>query len=81
VRTTFGRRSRAFAAAIATLIGPDEILLALALVLIAAGCWKVWRPAAFLVPGFVLLWIAMPSREAFIARSPTVTKEKERRRA
>lgn len=77
-RTAFGQRSRAVGAAIAGVIGPDEILLGGALLLIAAGFWMVWRPGAFLVPGFALLWIALPSRAAFIVRPPA---EKERRKA
>lgn len=49
------------------MVGADEILLIVALVLVGAGCWQVWRPAGLIAPGLVLLWIAMPSRAAFIA--------------
>lgn len=62
------RACRAVFAAIASVIGPDEVLLATALVLLSMGCWLVWQPAAFLVPGVVLLWIALPSRVSFVVR-------------
>lgn len=63
------RRSlAAVASAIAGEIGRDEIYLASGLALIAAGCWLTWQPGAFLVPGATLVWIALPSRTAFIAR-------------
>jgi len=48
----------------------DELLLALALVLVTSGLWSVLGSAALTVPGGVLLWIVMPSRAAFIARPP-----------
>lgn len=63
------RRSLAtIAVAISSEIGRDEIYLAAGLALIAAGCWLTWRPGAFLLPGAVLVWIALPCRAAFIDR-------------
>lgn len=48
-------------------IGRDEIVLVLALGLVGYGCWLTpWRPAAFIVPGAVLLWMAVPPRKSFI---------------
>ena len=52
------------------IIGADEVLLALGLSSVAYGCWQVWEPAAWIVPGGVLIWIAMPVRRAFIERPP-----------
>ena len=46
-----------------------ELLLSVSLLLIASGFWYWWRPGSFLVPGVVLLWIAIPSRAGFIANS------------
>jgi hypothetical protein len=43
-----------------------ELLVALALVLLARGLLDVWRPGAYIVPGAVLLWIVLPTRRAFI---------------
>jgi hypothetical protein len=43
-------------------------MLLLALGLIAAGLWQVWRPGVYLVPGLVLLWIVLPPRRPFIER-------------
>lgn len=67
---TLYQRSAAFVAA---LFGPkglerEELLLIAALALIARGFWLSWRPGAYLVPGLVILWIALPSRASFVAR-------------
>lgn len=43
-----------------------ELLVALALVLLARGLLDVWRPGAYIVPGTVLLWIVLPTRRAFV---------------
>lgn len=51
----------------------DVILLVLALGLIAVGLWQCWRPGAFLVPGVVLLWIAVPARRPFVVRDSDLT--------
>lgn len=73
-------RSRRVVAAIATVIGPDEIQFWLGLLLVGGGLWFVWRPAAFVVPGLVLIWSALPSRAPFIAR-PVVDDNVKRKRA
>lgn len=49
-------------------IGREEIYLLAALLLIAAGFWQLWRPGSFLLPGAVLLWIALPTRARFVER-------------
>lgn len=46
----------------------DEALLYLAIGLLAYGGGMVWAPAAALVPGAILLWLALPKREGFIHR-------------
>lgn len=78
-RAAISRRGRAAAVTIAGLIGPDEILVGAALVLIAVGMWQVWKPGAFLVPGVVLLWIGIPQRAPFV-NHPSVS-EKERKKS
>ena len=65
---TMRQRSRALVAAVVRHIGVNELGLAIALLLIARGLWLAWRPGAYLVPGLVLLWIALPSRVAFLVR-------------
>ncbi len=77
------RASKAILAAITSVVGPDEIMLVTALLLVSAGFWTVWRPASYLVPGMVLLWIALPSRASFVLRSqaPVVLKRASERRA
>jgi hypothetical protein len=65
---------------VATAIGVDELLLVLALTLVAVGMWQVWKPGAYLVPGLVLLWIVLPQRASWIARPPAAPSEKADRR-
>lgn len=60
-------------------IGPDECALILGLLLVAIGAWLAWRPAGFLVPGAVILWIALPERASFIVRAPDA-KPSERKK-
>ena len=56
--TKFGR-------AVASQVGFAEIILVYGLVLIAYGLWEVSRPAALAIPGFVLVWLALPPRPPF----------------
>ncbi len=67
--------------ALVAAIGLDEIVLALALGLIGLGCWMVWKPGAFLVPGLVLLWLALPPRAPFVNRPPDKPQSSPRRTA
>lgn len=52
------------------LFGVDEALLGLALVLLTAGLWALVHAAALIAPGAVLLWMVLPPRHAFVARTP-----------
>lgn len=72
--------SLALVAAVRKAIGADELLMLTALALIARGLWLTWQPGAYLVPGLVILWIAMPARSYFIARPPVMESEKPSRR-
>jgi uncharacterized membrane protein YecN with MAPEG domain len=60
-------------------VGPEEIAIYVALALVAAGMWQVWRPGACLVPGAVMLWMYLPQRAAFVERRPAVVQQKSRR--
>lgn len=51
-------------------IGPDEFALVGGLIFIGVGLWNLWRPGVFIVPGAVLVWIALPERKPFIERRP-----------
>ncbi len=55
----------------------EDVLLAASLGLIAYGFWDLYRPASFLVPGFVLLWLGLPPRVPFFDRTTPQTKEKK----
>jgi hypothetical protein len=48
------------------ILGPDEILLVVALALLAVGGYQAWPPLALVAPGLVLLWIVLPSRRPFV---------------
>lgn len=62
-------------AAVASEFGREELYLAAALGLIALGCWDLWRPGSFLVPGAVLLWVGLPTRSGFIERPSNAVKK------
>jgi hypothetical protein len=68
-------RCKAAAAAIGRAFGVDEILLTIALALIGVGMRMVWAPGAYLVPGAVLLWIALPQRAPFVARAEKARRD------
>lgn len=77
------QRSRArVVAGLSALFGPsglerDELLVIAALLLVARGFWLAWRPGAYLFPGLIILWIALPAREVFITR-PVVRAKPDR---
>ena len=52
----------------------DEILVAGGLALVTVGLWPIVGRSALVVPGLVLLWIALPQRVAFVARTPDKPK-------
>lgn len=60
---------KAFGRWVASLVGRDELVLCIGLSLIAVGFWDWWRPGVALVPGALLVWIAMPVRQPFIYQS------------
>lgn len=55
-------------AAVASVVGFDEVLILVGLVLVWYGLLEVSRAAAFAVPGAVILWLAVPPRKPFIVR-------------
>ena len=60
------------------LIGWDEVFLVAGLGLVVWGLWPVWERLALIVPGAVLVWIALPQRAAFMARPPEAGRKKDR---
>jgi hypothetical protein len=79
--TNIRRRSAAIFAAVfgPNGVGFDELLLVIGLLLIARGLWLAWEPAAYLVPGLVILWIALPSRSVFVAQHHEPEKPSRRK--
>lgn len=47
------------AAAIAAQVEVRDVVLGIGLVLVASGLWMVWAPAALIVPGAVLTFVAV----------------------
>jgi hypothetical protein len=75
-----GRHSRQAAAAIADVIGADELLLLVALTLVTVALWPLFGRQALLVPGVVGLWYALPTRAPFVTRH-TAEPDKSRRKS
>ncbi len=55
-------------ACVTAIVGMDELVLCAGIALASAGVWQVWKPGAYLLPGLVLIWMALPPRKAFIVR-------------
>ena len=49
-------------------IGADELVLSAGLLLATVALWSAWGPLALLVPGIVLIWVALPTRSVFLVR-------------
>lgn len=45
-----------------------SVALLFGLALVSVGLWDAWRPGAFLAPGVVLVWLALPARVPFVMR-------------
>lgn len=62
---------------IASLIGRDELTLAVGLVLVTVSLWPVLGAGALLPAGIVLLWLGLPARTGFIRdRRPSDPRRK-----
>lgn len=59
---------RAFGRVVLREVDADVVGLGLALALLAAGLWPDLGWRALAVPGAVLLWLVLPSREPFVIR-------------
>ena len=59
---------RRVAVAVAGEVGRDEVMLLVALGLIARGLWEVWPPGVWIAPGVALLWVYLPARVMFVVR-------------
>lgn len=73
IRRTWARSRGALETAcraVAGAIGLQEVLVVIGLIALSAACWEIYRPAAYGVPGAVLLWWSLPSRPPFITRDP-----------
>jgi hypothetical protein len=63
-------RSRRIAAAVTSVIGPEECAIYLALALLGTGCWWIAKPAGLIVPAVVMLWMYVPTRARFVETKP-----------
>lgn len=55
-------RMRMVLAWLASMVGPKEVCLLSGLALLSWGCALIWSPAGFVVPGSILVWMALPPR-------------------
>ena len=55
-------------AAIRRAFGLEDLVLLIALSLLAIGLWQAWKPGAFIVPGLILLWLSLPARTGFVVK-------------
>jgi hypothetical protein len=53
---------------LAALVGVDDVVLVLGLVLLTVGLWPVLERVALAVPGAVLVWLVLPQRVPFVLR-------------
>lgn len=72
------RTSEAIWRTVAAVVGLDEVVLLLGLGLIAVGFWGFWPPGAFLCPGALLVWVALPSRKRFVDRPVSPVQRRTR---
>jgi hypothetical protein len=68
------RSSARAAAAVTAFVDLDDVFVFGGCVLLYYGMAEAWRPGRFLAPALVLLWVYVPQRVPFIAR----TAEKRR---
>ena len=59
-----------------SLVGVDEIALAVGLMLITIVIWPLCGQTSLLAPGSALVWLGLPSRGAFLLRPPAKSKER-----
>jgi len=64
-------------ATITSEIDLQTLVLLVGLALMSVGLWEAWRPGAYLAPGVILVWMALPARRPFIHR-PLVSRKKAR---
>lgn len=57
-------------AAWGVLFGADEVTLMLGLVLLVVSLWPAFQQLALLPAALVLIWMALPSRAAFVSKVP-----------
>lgn len=58
------------ATAIAAVVGVDELQLLVGLTFVTVALWPLLARLALVVPGGILVWLALPSRAPFVHRPP-----------
>ena len=64
--------------AIRKVIGINEVAIYTSLALISCGAWQVYKPAAFLVPGVIMLWMYLPQRVPFFSRHESIESRRSK---
>lgn len=49
-----------------SLVGVDEVVLAVGVLLLTVGLWHLVGAAALIAPGLLAVWLALPTRRPFI---------------
>jgi hypothetical protein len=75
VLLAMARAVRAVAGGVVALL--EELTVAAGLVLVVIGLWPWLQQSALLVPGAVLIWMALPTRARFV-EPPSTSQQKER---
>ena len=71
------QRCRAVGAWLGSILGLAECLLLVGVGLVTGALWPAYGRLALLPAGVLLIWIALPSRTAFVVR-PVVSKKPRR---
>ena len=77
MRAALRRRSSLAVAAIEKHVGPDELGIATALVVLTIGLWPRLGRDTLIADGAILLWMFLPTRSPFIVGRPVMKDERK----
>lgn len=73
-------RTRNGSAPIGKAVDVDDLVLLVGLLLVVAALWPAYGARALMIPGLVLIWIALPTRRALVERTSMDDTTSTRRR-